>query len=115
MPNEEQAGDQRVHEGEVVDRLQEVDLHDVDQSVGLGDHRRDDQRADLAGLQEHHAGVDRHHAKSHRDHDEGLKRALETEIGEHEAQRDEPDAGESDHGILDEERPDAGKDRKELV
>jgi hypothetical protein len=94
--HEDQTGDQAVAEGQRVDRLQPVDLHDVHQFDRIGDQRIDEQRPHLLAFEEHHAGVDRRHAQPHRDHQQGFEDVLGAQIDQHKAEQHQEDAPEHD-------------------
>ena len=66
--HEYKTGNQAIAESQGVDRLQPVDLHDVDQIIDVRHQGVNEQRPHLAGFEEHYAGIDRRHAETHRDH-----------------------------------------------
>ena len=67
------ASNQAVAEGQVINRLQEVNLHDVNQCSGVCNQGIQEQSTKLAAFHEEHAAVDTNHAHAHGNHDQGLK------------------------------------------
>ena len=141
--HEHEAGDQAVAEHEGVDRLQEIDLQDVHQLVGLFDERRQHEGAvHLAGgrgglklalggdigerggalgdggaglrVEEEHAGIDGAHAQSHRDHEQWLQDAFFAHVEQDHAQDHHADAAEEDGRVV-REGLDQGLDALEEV
>jgi hypothetical protein len=92
----DKAGDQAVGEGESIDRLQPIDLQDVDECSGLALQRIKEQRSHLAAVEEQHASVNRRHPEPHWDHQQRLEDALLAEVDQHEAEKDQEDPGVHD-------------------
>ena len=97
--HEDQAGDQAVAEGEGVDRLQEIDLQDVHQRIGVRYHRIEEEVARRSAGEDQYAGIHGGHAQSHRDHHQRFENSLTAQIDQQDSEQNQPDAGVHDRRI----------------
>ena len=74
------AGNQAVAEGQVVNRLQEVNLHDINQFCRIGNQRIQEQGTQLAAIQEQHAAVNTNHTNTHRHHNQRLEDTFKAQV-----------------------------------
>ena len=98
-PHEDQAGDQTVAEGKCVNRLQEIDLQDVQEFCRFARDRIDEDRSHGSRREKENAGIDARHPDSHGNHDERFERSLDPPIDEGDSERDQHYARERNERI----------------
>ena len=114
--HEDQAGDEAVRKRERVERLEEVDLENVDEGRRIADEWSHEEvavhphavchghavvrEARSHWVEEERPRVDRSHPEPHGNHEEWLECPLLPQVDEHEGQEDEPDAGPKDERVV---------------
>ena len=104
-----QAGNQTVTESQVINRLQKINLHDIDQRIRIRNQRIEKNRSQFSAFHKKHAAVDTDHTDPHRHHDQRLQLAGKTKVCQNKSKNNQPNTRSRNHRILYEQTGNAGE------